>query len=60
MPRRKKCLLRWTNQISCQQMTGAYKKLLLSSSKRSRLNAYDQEKNQPVFSIYSGHQFHNH
>lgn len=40
-------------------MTGAYK-MLFSSSKTNHLNAYDQEGNQPVFSIYLGHQFHNH
>lgn len=43
-----------------KKMTGAYEKLLFSSSKTSHLNAYDQEGSQTVFSIYIRHQCHNH
>lgn len=60
MPHSKKCLLCWTNQIGSQKMTGAYKMLSFSISKTNHLNAHDQEGNQPVFSIYIGHQFCNH
>lgn len=35
------------NQFSKTKMTGAYKKLFLSSSKTNRLNAYDQAGHQP-------------
>lgn len=48
------------NQFSKTKMTGAYKKLFLGSSKTNRLNAYDQAGHQPVFNMYTGHQFHNH
>lgn len=44
-----------------KKMTGACKKLLVFSGSRiNYLNAYDQEGNHPVSSIYIGYQFHNH
>lgn len=53
-------LLDKPNQFSKKKKAGAYNKLLLGSSKSNHLNAYDQEGNQPGFSIYMGHQFHHH
>lgn len=53
----KSCFLCWINQISSQNMTSAYKKLLQIRSKTNHLTAYDQGEIYPVFVTYIGVSF---